>query len=341
MEVVRSHTVRIVEIIDETADARSVVFELPGIEYRPGQFVTVRVPSDRTGWVSRCYSLSSSPHVDEPPRFTVKRTGAGYASNWLCDNAVAGIKLEILPPSGTFTPSSLDTDLLLFAAGSGITPILSIVKSALVGGGGHVHLFYANRSDENVIFASEIEDLGRRFPTRLTVAYWMEHVQGLPGVAAIAAVSDHHQGRDAYICGPAPFMDIAYRALTERGVPRSRIHREVFTSLSEDPFSVSVAGQQSPEAAAPVHRVRVRLDGATTMLDWPENVDLVELLLRRGLPVPHSCREGVCGSCEAVLESGKVRMRSNSMLAEEDIAAGYILACQAHPDGTSDIEVEF
>ncbi|GGL12458.1 ferredoxin--NADP reductase [Nocardia jinanensis] len=339
MEAVRSHTVRVLEVIDETADARSVVFDLPGVAYRPGQFVTVRVPSDLTGWVSRCYSLSSSPHIDEPLRFTVKRTSAGYASNWLCDNVVTDMQLEILPPSGAFTPASLDVDLLLFAAGSGITPILSIVKSALVQGGGHIHLFYANRSDENVIFAAEIEALERKYHTRLTVGYWMENVQGLPGVGAIAAAYDSHPDRDIYLCGPGPFMDIAVRALTERGVPRARIHREVFTSLTEDPFS---AQQHRPaETAAPAHRVTVNLNGVSTTLDWPGHIDLVELLLRMDLPVPHSCREGACGSCEAVLKSGEVRMESNSILTEEDMAEGYILACQAHPSGTSDIEVEF
>jgi 3-ketosteroid 9alpha-monooxygenase subunit B len=333
--------VRVLDIIDETHDARSVVFDLPGAEYRPGQFVTVRVPSDRTGWVSRCYSLSSSPHIDEPLRFTVKRTSTGYASNWLCDNVVAGMQLEILPPSGAFTPSSLDTDLLLLAAGSGITPILSIVKSALVEGSGHVHLFYANRSRADVIFASEIEGLEKRYYPRLTVTSWMEDVKGLPDSDAIATESDSHPGRDIYMCGPGPFMDVAVRALTERGVPRSRIHREVFTSLSEDPFSAAVKVRPLQGKPGPTHRVTVRLAGDTTTLDWPEDIDLVGLLLREELPVPNSCREGACGSCEAVVKSGQVRMRSNSLLDDADIAEGYILACQSHPDGTADIEVEF
>src|SRR5581483_4933863 len=113
--------VRVFEGIDETADAKSFVLELPWL-YQPGQFVTVRA-----GDVARSYSLSSSPHTGEAPKITVKR--AGYGSNWLCDNVSEGMELDVLPPGGVFTPSSLDGDLLLFAGGSGITPVMSIVKS--------------------------------------------------------------------------------------------------------------------------------------------------------------------------------------------------------------------
>ena len=128
--------------------------EIPAdrLRYSPGQFLTLRVPSDRTGSVARCYSLCSSPFTGDPMTVTVKRTVDGYASNWLCDNAHAGMKIHVLAPSGTFVPKTLDTDFLLLAAGSGITPMMAICKSALAEGSGKVVLIYANRDENSVIF---------------------------------------------------------------------------------------------------------------------------------------------------------------------------------------------
>ena len=136
---------QVADVVDETADARSLVFKVPDgpgaapipadrLRYAPGQFLTLRVPSERTGSVARCYSLCSSPFTDDALTVTVKRTVDGYASNWLCDNAHPGMKIHVLAPSGTFVPKTLDTDFLLLAAGSGITPMMAILKSALVRG---------------------------------------------------------------------------------------------------------------------------------------------------------------------------------------------------------------
>src|SRR5213596_1192587 len=154
----------VTDVIDETADARSLVFAWPEdqrerLSYRPGQFLTLRVPSDTTGSVARCYSLASSPHVDDAPKVTIKRTAGGYGSNWLCDNVSAGDRIEVLPPAGTFTPTDLECDFLLWAAGSGITPMMSILKSALTAGTGRVVLLYANRDERSVIFADELQAL--------------------------------------------------------------------------------------------------------------------------------------------------------------------------------------
>ncbi|MGH8485143.1 MAG: FAD-binding oxidoreductase, partial [Pseudomonas sp.] len=129
-------TVRVTRVIEETADSRSLEFELPPelaarFRYRPGQFLTLRVPCG-DGWLPRCYSLSSTPLLDEPLRVTVKRVRDGRASNWLCENVQAGDNLQVLAPAGVFVPRELDTDLLLFGGGSGVTPVLSILRSALL-----------------------------------------------------------------------------------------------------------------------------------------------------------------------------------------------------------------
>lgn len=129
----RARRVRVVQVIDETADARSFVVEpdprdVPSFDYRSGQFLTVRVPDTGRG-SGRCYSLSSSPHTDIPLKFTVKRVEGGHGSTWLCDSVSVGDELEVLPPAGTFTPNSLDDPVVRVAGGSGITPVISIAKS--------------------------------------------------------------------------------------------------------------------------------------------------------------------------------------------------------------------
>ena len=170
----RSLRLRVADVVCETADAVSIVFEEgeQALDYRPGQYLVLRVPSERTGSVARCYSLASSPHRSESPRVIVKRTPNGYASNWLCDNLVGGHVIEVLPPTGVFSPAILDVSLLLFAAGSGITPVLSIAKSVLTEGRGAVDLFYANRDEASVIAADELRALEAEFPDRFTVRHW-------------------------------------------------------------------------------------------------------------------------------------------------------------------------
>ena len=148
---------RVSQVVSETDDACSVVFEVPEqhatrFSYEPGQFLTLQLPGP-TGAVGRCYSLCSSPHLDEPMRIAVKRVTDGVGSNWLNDSLSVGDEVECLVPGGMFTPKSLDEDLLLFAGGSGITPVLSILKSALAAGSGRVVLVYANQHENAVIFA--------------------------------------------------------------------------------------------------------------------------------------------------------------------------------------------
>ncbi|CQD23594.1 oxidoreductase, electron transfer component [Mycolicibacterium conceptionense] len=216
-------------VIEETADARSLVFAVPEgstipadrLSYSPGQFLTLRVPSDRTGSVARCYSLSSSPVTDDQLTVTVKRTADGYASNWLCDNAHAGMKMHVLAPSGTFVPKDLDTDFLLLAAGSGITPMMAICKSALAQGSGNVVLVYANRDENSVIFGATLRELSAKYPDRFTVVHWLETVQGLPSPAGSPGSVVPYASREAFICGPGPFMAAPSRRCSRPAPPTS------------------------------------------------------------------------------------------------------------------------
>ncbi|PRX51200.1 3-ketosteroid 9alpha-monooxygenase subunit B [Prauserella shujinwangii] len=338
-----SHVLRVAEVVAETADARSVVLD-GAFEYRPGQFLTVRVPSERCGSVARCYSLSSSPYTGEAPRFTVKRTEGGYASNWICDHLRPGDEVEILPPSGVFTPASLDQDLLLFAAGSGITPVLSIVRSVLAAGSGRLTLVYANRDERSVIFADPLRELAAAHPGRLSVVHWLESVQGLPDTARLRALAEPFAEREAFVCGPRPFMKAATTALRELGLPRARIHIEKFVSLGGNPFEQAKpagstagpggsgdSGDSGDEADAAPATLTVALDGAEHTLRWPRRRKLLDLLLAEGLDAPFSCREGQCSACACRIVSGEVKMLDNDVLDSEDIAEGIVLACQSLP----------
>ncbi|MHA0289321.1 2Fe-2S iron-sulfur cluster-binding protein [Mycobacterium sp. C3-094] len=335
----------IAKVIDETADARSLVFTatdgVPAdkLRYSPGQFLTLRVPSDKTGSVARCYSLCSSPHTGDPLTVTVKRTVDGYASNWLCDNAYPGMRMHVLAPSGTFVPADLDKDFLLLAAGSGITPMMAILKSALARGSGQVTLVYANRDQDSVIFAAALRELAAAHPDRLTTVHWLESVQGLPTASALAALLAPYRDREAFLCGPGPFMAAAQEALSACGSAPERVHIEVFKSLDSDPFAAVVLDDTDDGDEGPATAV-VTLDGTTHELSWPRRAKLLDVLLDKGLDAPFSCREGHCGACAVVKKSGDTEMEVNDVLEQQDLDEGLILACQAHPLSDS-VEVTY
>jgi 3-ketosteroid 9alpha-monooxygenase subunit B len=325
------HQLRVAEVVSETDEACSLVLAVPPelsgeFAYRPGQFLTVRVPHNGSGSVARCYSLSSSPHTGDRHTITIKRVADGYASNWLADNVTAGSTLDTLPPAGTFTPRSLETDFLMFAAGSGITPVMSIVKSALAQGQGRIVLIYTNRDERSVIFSSELGRLAAAAGGRLLVLHWLDSLQGPPTAAAMAALARPYTAHEAFLCGPDPYLSVVRQALGQLGVPAQRIHAERFLSLAENPFEAARA-----PAGGVAATLEVTLDGERRVLSWPAGTRMLDVLLDEGLDAPFSCRQGICGACACELTSGEVRMAHNEVLEEEDVTDGYILACQAVP----------
>jgi 3-ketosteroid 9alpha-monooxygenase subunit B len=310
----------VAEVIRETGDTCSLVLDVPPalaprFGYQPGQFVTVRVPSERCGSVARCYSLSSSPVAGERPAITVKRSG--FASNWILDRVTVGTVLDLLPPAGTFCPRSLEGDFLLFAAGSGITPVMSILKSVLAAGHGRVVLVYANPDEGSVIFGSLLRSLAASAGGRLAVVHWLDSLLGLPSAAGLAALARPFAGFDAYACGPDPFL-----AVVRDAVPG--VHVERFLSLAENPFEATAEPDGGLAAT-----LSVTLDGETTLLTWPAGTRMLDVLIDAGLDAPYSCRQGICGACACQLTGGKVDMAHNEVLEAADLADGYILACQA------------
>ena len=325
------YQVPVADVIRETDDAASLVLDVPApltavFRYTPGQFITVRVPSDRTGSVARCYSLCSSPMIEgERPAIAIKRTTGGYASNWILDNVVPGSVLELLPPAGTFTPRSLDGDFLLFAAGSGITPVMSILKSVLFAGRGRVVLVYANRDERSVIFGAALRQLAADFGGRLVLVHWLDSLSGVPTADRLAAMVRPYAVWEPFICGPDPFLNVVRSALRSLGVPAKRIRAERFLSLAENPFEESAADEGGGVTAT----LSVSLDGTERILPWPAGTRMLDVLTEAGLEAPFSCRQGICGACACQLTGGEVEMAHNEVLEDADLADGYILACQS------------
>lgn len=327
---------RVVDVVAETNDARSIamVDDSGGtVTYRPGQFLTFRVPEDAAAGeaVARCYSLSSSPHTpDDRLVVTVKRVLDGRGSAWMCERLAVGDVVDALPPAGRFTPADLDSDLLLVAAGSGITPVMSILTSVLEAGAGRVALLYANRDEQSVIFADRIAELERRYAGRLVVLHWLESLQGLPDVEMLAARLAPFADRETFVCGPGTFMEAVQKAVVTLGMPAERCHKEEFVSLTGDPFAAPDASDRADDDLDGAE-AEVELDGVTHSLAWGRSRTLLDVLLAAGIDAPYSCREGACSACACVVIDGEVEMENNQILDQVDLDDGIVLSCQARP----------
>jgi len=323
------YQLRVGAVIAETDEACSLVFDLPpelasSFAYQPGQFLTLRIPSDRDGSVARCYSLSSSPLAGDAPTVTVKQTPGGYASRWIADNVRPGTVLEVLPPAGMFTPASLDGDFLLLAAGSGITPVMSILKSVLTAGGGRVVLVYANRDERSIIFGTGLRELAAVAGSRLLVVHWLDSVQGTPTATGLQPLMRPFAGYQVFASGPDPFLACVRDAASAVGLPPRGVRVERFLSLQHNPFD-----SPEPVTGGVAATLEVTLDGETRSLAWPAGTRMLDVLIDASLDPPFSCREGICGACACQLTGGKVEMVNNDVLQDADLADGYILACQS------------
>lgn len=332
----QGHRLPVRDVVDETVDSRSLVLEVPHdlrevFDYRPGQFLTFRIPSQGDRPVmARCYSLASTPG-DDTLKVNVKRVVDGVGSNWICDHVAVGDEVEVLPPAGRFTPSSLDQNVLLFAGGSGITPIISIARAVLEQGTGSVVLVYANRDAESVIYAKALSDMVPLNRDRFTLVHHLESEQGLPtedSVAQYARLAP--EDTTAFICGPEGFMKTVEAGLKTAGFARNRVVVERFASLAGNPFAYDGnANPASGDVKGASTALTVEIDGIVHELAWPANSTLLDVLLDRGIDAPFSCREGACSACTCQVLAGAVTMETNEVLEDEDLEEGLILACQA------------
>ncbi len=332
----RFHRLRVREVTAETADAVSIVLDTPAelretFSYAAGQFCTFRVTVDGAR-LERCYSMSSSPAVDPDLKVTVKRVPGGPVSNWLNEAIAAGDVLEVSPPSGLFHLGDSDRDIVAFGGGSGITPIISIVKTALATTPRRVRLLYANRDREAVIFAAELDALVAQHPDRLDVIHHLDVKHGFVDPEVVRTQLGDIEENEYYVCGPGPFMDVVEQTLLGEQVDAARIHIERFTTADLPAM---------PEPADPGSsqiEVTIELDGKVGTTEHHPGTTILQTARQLGMTAPSSCESGNCATCMAKLVVGDATMRSNNALTPDEVDDGWILTCQAVPT-TSTVRV--
>ncbi|GAA0795881.1 ferredoxin--NADP reductase [Marinobacterium sediminicola] len=339
MSTSRYHNLRVEQVVQETADAVSLQFALTAdqverFRYRPGQFLTLRLPWQGEHLL-RCYSMSSAPTVDAQLRVTVKRVVEGRGSNWICDHVRPGDEIEVMQPAGVFVPETLDGEFLLFAGGSGITPVFSILRSVLLRGRGQVRLIYANRDEQSIIFREALKELGEQYADRFDVIHLLDSVQGRPNVSLLRRLARGMESAQAFICGPGPFMDAAEAALQELKLPGERVHVERFVSLpSEESRDQEQREALTESAEIDQAQVSIELDGHHYELQCQGDETILDAAEKAGIELPYSCMAGMCASCMCEVTEGEVKLLHNDVLDERDLSKGLTLTCQAVPTTT-------
>jgi ferredoxin-NADP reductase len=323
------HPLRIARVVPETTDASSFVLDIPpelggAFSYRAGQFVTHRVRIDGEAHL-RCYSMSSSPDVDDEFQVTVKRVAGGVVSNWMIDNLAEGDVLDTTCPAGVFCLPPGDGDVVTFAGGSGITPVFSILKTALATTSRRVQLLYANRDRDSVIFGGDLERLAERYPGRLDVVHRLDLDQGFVDADAVRSFARLEGGAEYFICGPPPFMDIVEGVLLDDGVEESRIHIERFTPAAR------TTDPEPPAVETTARRVTIELGGRTDTVDHHPGTTILQTARQMGMAAPSSCESGSCATCMARLVEGEVEMSVNNALTDDEVDEGWVLTCQSVP----------
>ena len=340
------HTLRVAEVLRETDDSVSIAFDVPAhlaADYRffPGQYLTLRATVDGED-LRRSYSICSGPK-DGELRVAVKRLADGVFSAWVNEHLVAGDELQVMTPTGRF---GLADDLgnarihVGFAAGSGITPILSIIRGVLESGpDSRFFLFYGNKSTRDILFRQALEELKDRYLDRFAVFHVLsreeQDLQILSGrldgnkarrlltsIVPVAAV-DH-----AFVCGPTGMIDDIEAALKDLGLADVAIHTERFVSAHDGrPRKAVPVAADAPAA----HTAVLTSDGKTRDIPVAEGESILDAALRAGMDLPFACKGGMCSTCRAKLVSGEAPMEVNYSLEPWELDAGFVLTCQAHP----------
>jgi ring-1,2-phenylacetyl-CoA epoxidase subunit PaaE len=326
------------------ADAVAVTFTVPDelrktFAFRPGQYLTLR--QDVEGVEERrSYSICAPP--SEPPRIGVRRVAEGLFSTRLVDELRPGDVLDVLPPLGRFTPDLTKRGQrhVFVAAGSGITPVLSIMSAVLSADpSSQATLLYGNRRTDTVMFGDELADLKDRYPSRLQLVHVLSReprdvalFSGRLDAARLSTLLDTLVPTSDvdhwWLCGPFGMLTDADAVLASHGVPRSRVHRELFY-VDEPPPPVHHLDESAVDG--PAAAVTVRLDGRETSLTLATDTPILDGAQRVRADLPFACKGGVCGTCRARVVSGKVEMRRNYALEPHELEAGFVLTCQALP----------
>jgi 3-ketosteroid 9alpha-monooxygenase subunit B len=322
------HRATVSRIIKETADARTYVLapdETP-FPYKAGQFCTFKVHVDGED-LYRSYSMSSAPETDSEIATTVKRVPGGKVSNWMLDNIVEGDEVTITRAAGTFCLTDTTAPLLGFSGGSGVTPILSLVKSALATTDRSVRLLCADKDRASVIFDAVLDDLVARYPDRLSVVRHIDADNGLIDPAAVVDFVGADTEADCYVCGPEGFMSVVTSALPGPG--------KVFIEDFDATLQTHEPATAPDKAEDTGGTITIHLDRKKAEVSRVAGETLLESARRAGMSPPFSCEAGNCGTCMARLSEGSATMKVNDALEPDEVEDGYVLTCQAIPDTPS------
>jgi ring-1,2-phenylacetyl-CoA epoxidase subunit PaaE len=344
------HRLVIAEMIPETAEAHSIRFAVPEalretFKFKPGQHLTLKAEIGGEE-VRRNYSLCTAPR-DGDLMVTVKRIAGGAFSNWANDNLRPGVAVDVMAPHGSFTwdfePGAAN-HYVGFAGGSGITPVMSLLKTALLTEpDSRFTLFYGNRDSGSIIFLDALAKLKNSFMDRLQVNHFLAEeaeefalFNGMLDRAKCDEIVDLMiEPADVaafFICGPGPMMDAAEEALTARGVDAGRIHLERFTAGR--PSAALAAQMEALTQEAAGLTMLVTLDGRKRRVAFDAQAgNILDSARASGLAAPFACKAGVCATCRARVVSGEVEMAARYGLTDEEVAAGYVLTCQSVPKG--------
>ncbi len=347
----RFHPLKIAEVRHETADAVSIRFEIPSdlrdvFAFKAGQHLTLRADIGGED-VRRNYSVCAAPSENEI-RIAVKQMPAGKFSGWANTKLKVGQTIDVLPPMGRFLIPETDAaapHYVAFAGGSGITPVLSILKTMLeTRTDSSFTLLYGNRDSASIMFLEELAALKNRHLDRLEVYHFLEEeaeeialfngrLDRAKCDEILMHLVDPSRVTAFFICGPGPMMDSVEAALLARNVPPARILIERFTT-GETPADQRMR-EEALERKAAGTKLSVTLDGRSRTISFdPQRGSILECVQAAGLPAPYACKGGVCTTCRAKVTAGSVAMKKNYGLTHEELAQGYVLTCQAVP--TSD-----
>ena len=323
---------RVEKIIDETHDSRSFVFEIPAelkerFAYQPGQFLSFKIPFEGR-ILTRSYSLSSSPHTDLKHKVTVKRVDEGRISNWMNDRVEVDSHLTVVPPAGQFVLNDSDRKITLFGGGSGITPVISIIKSALASSQRSLKLIYANRDERSIIFNDELDQLLHEHGDRFEIVHSLDEVDGFLDCEAVKRHVGSDVDSDFYLCGPGPFMATVEEALRELQIDHDRIHIERFVSPPDPGLHVEELTPDVSDDSVP-DTITIVLDGEAHEVSYQKGEKVLWAAREAGLDPPFSCEEGYCSCCMAKLAAGEVKMDNNDCLSQSLLDEGWVLTCQS------------
>jgi 3-ketosteroid 9alpha-monooxygenase subunit B len=318
-----AHSLRIVQVIPQGTRAVLVSFgpdthQAPHFTFEPGQYLTLSVNVNGNE-ECRCYSITSECAGGEPISVLVRRVQSGLVSNWICDHARSGDYMRVLPPAGRFTLVRRDHAVLLFAGGSGIAPIFALARHALAQGVPRVSLFYANRDRASAMLMAELDGLQQQAGVRLEVRFWYDTERGLPSQDELQRHVADPKRCDVYLCGPEPFMRTAAASMAQAGCDPACMYREIFGSGGNASGENDSSGMET--------LLKVKMKGRSHTVTVKGHESLLSAMLKAGLPAPHACKVGECASCVCHLESGEVERLDNSVLDENDVASGLLLAC--------------